>query len=147
MDNQDYSEFWLANNANSYDNKNKPWHKDRIDAVVNAIPENVSVVDLACGNGEITNHIYTRRNPSRIVGYELGQKAVDYCSINYPSIDYFQGDVLDMPFKKDEFEWAHAGEVIEHLGNPEQLIKVYRILSARGRLSLPLPFLWMIRNI
>ena len=131
MDKQEYSEFWLANNADSYNNRHKSWHRERIDAVLESIPKGSKCLDVACGNGEITGLLKEKRNCT-IKGYEIGDKAIEFARKRHPSIEFIRGDALNLPFSENEFEWVHAGEIIEHLDNPEQLIQGLARLCSKG---------------
>ncbi|MDQ3986525.1 MAG: methyltransferase domain-containing protein [Actinomycetota bacterium] len=61
------------------------------------------------------------------------------------------GDAMNLPFRKDTFDTVVAGEIIEHVGRPQDLVaEGGRVLKPGGRLIIttPNPFClpWIIKS-
>lgn len=73
--------------------------------------------------------------------------AIDYCEHlikdlkeKYPEVDYQVGDVNDLTFGKEEFDYIVAGELLEHQEKPEETIKeLMRVLKIGGTLAVSVP--------
>ncbi len=59
---------------------------------------------------------------------------------NSNAVEYFQGNVMSMPFEDDLFDVIHLGEVIEHIWDAHSVIKeTHRVLKPGGKLILSTP--------
>ncbi len=105
----------------------------------------VEVIDLGCRDGHLTNEITQNR---RLTGVDIDSKALERYKIrhvdNNPTV--IQHD-LNTPLDIDNnsFDIAIAGEIIEHLREPEQFVsEVHRILKPGGIFtgSTPNAFRW-----
>jgi len=74
----------------------------------------------------------------------LGLKKKDYVGIDFiPSKDTdFVGDIHKLPFENESFDNCICNTVLEHVEDPEQVMKeIYRILKRNGKLLVSIPFL------
>jgi 2-polyprenyl-3-methyl-5-hydroxy-6-metoxy-1,4-benzoquinol methylase len=91
------------------------------------------VLDLGCGEG------YGSRMLSEVaksvVGVDISAEAVEHAKAAYGSdgLAFQAGDAGKLPFSEGEFDAVVCFEVIEHIRNPELLLKeVARVLSGKG---------------
>ena len=99
------------------------------------------LIDLGCLWSEVPQRaLYTQ--PDAIVwGLDQANEAIEALQKKYPEINYVVGDVYNTQFPNKAFDYVVAGELIEHLEEPEKFIKeAYRILDNNGILALSTPF-------
>ena len=59
----------------------------------------------------------------------------------HPEVNYVLSDCRDTPFRDGYFDYIVAGELIEHLEEPQKLLdEVFRILKKGGIFALSTPF-------
>jgi len=128
-----YSRHWLgsAGLQGQFDDKRKPWHKQRAKIVLDNIGPG-SVLDVACATGELTKMISELPAVARVVGYDGGQELVDYAKEHHSGIEFVCGFVESMPFEANGFNWVHAGEIIEHIENPHTFVRNVAVIAESG---------------
>ncbi|MGI9048081.1 MAG: class I SAM-dependent methyltransferase [Rubrobacteraceae bacterium] len=84
------------------------------------------MVDMGCGAG-YGSHSLSRLAKS-VRGVDLSEEAVAHAKHRYraPNLSYQIGDVTKLPFEDSSFETAISFEVIEHLEEPEDLVREAR---------------------
>lgn len=91
------------------------------------------ILDIGCGNGNFSVLLKEASNAKEAYGIELSEKGVEMSKKN--GVEAFQLDIDedDFPFEDDYFDAIFAGEVIEHLFDPDHLLEeCYRILNPDG---------------
>ncbi len=115
-------DHWLKNRMwESVYQSSRPWHLKRLAAIL----ENAKggeILDVACATGEITEEIRKKLNPRRVVGYEGSRAVMAKGRELHPDVEWVQGLVESMPFRRDEFDSIHAGEIIEHIQDPDKFV-------------------------
>jgi ubiquinone/menaquinone biosynthesis C-methylase UbiE len=121
---------------------------------VAGIAENMSVLDVGCGRGEIllsTNHL-----GARAFGIDYAAVAVHLSKLvaRRPTgdglpIGVYQASALSLPFEEDSFDRVLMLDIVEHL-YPEELDvalrEAYRVLKPGGRIVIhTAPNLWYDR--
>ena len=56
-------------------------------------------------------------------GLDYAKEAIDDMKLRYPHVFWQVGDVYNTKFPNNYFDYAIAGELIEHLEKPEKFIK------------------------
>jgi len=97
------------------------------------------VLDLGCRTGALTQH-YAEGNV--LVGVDVDQRALEQASARL-GIDTVWADVEDeLPFPDDSFDVVVAGELLEHVRDPQALVdEVHRVLRSGGT------FVGSVRNV
>jgi SAM-dependent methyltransferase len=94
-----------------------------------------SLLDIGCGEGYLLNELkikYPRIQLSGIDVYEQSNKL----NWNYKIADITEG----LPFPDASFDCVILGEVIEHVPNPDFLLReIYRILATEGHIIVSTP--------
>lgn len=90
-----------------------------------------NVVDLGCGLSPFINVIGG-------TGVDYSAKTIAKCEMLYSDAKFVCSDILHTPFQDKSFDTVVAGEVIEHLENPKDLIKEM-VRLARKRIILSTP--------
>jgi len=92
-----------------------------------------SVLDIGCGNGLLLNELI-KVNKANYYG-------VDVFTRKNTTFAYKKSDITkELPFNNDTFTCVILGEVIEHVPNPDFVLKeIYRILKKDGYLIISTP--------
>ncbi len=94
-----------------------------------------SIVELGCG----LSPFLSKANFKVKTGVDFSRKTIFECARIYQDVDFFISDCRNTPFPNKEFDVSVAGEVIEHLENPEALIKeMVRITKKKIIISTPI---------
>lgn len=112
--------------------------KIRFNKISKLIPRGVKILDLGCGyEGEFLVSI--EKNISLGFGVDLSVNR--NLNPSLPKIKLIQGRVDEkLPFKNDSFDLVTALAIIEHVDNPEKMLKeVMRVLKPDGLALLTTP--------
>jgi SAM-dependent methyltransferase len=93
------------------------------------------VLDLGCGDGDYANSLTA-------LGFEVTASDMDAKRFKYQDRIKFEASDLDkpLPFPDRSFDYVLLLEVIEHLYNPDFVVKqISRVLKPGGRLVLSTP--------
>ncbi len=92
------------------------------------------ILDIGCGNGYLLKLIKEILPHSTLVG-------IDVYNTNIKGIKITTADInKGFPFRKDYFDLVIMGEVIEHLPDPDFILKdIRRILKKKGTLIISTP--------
>lgn len=121
------------------------WHKYKITLANNVIPlskEDV-ILDMGCGSGNILLSLSKR--VKKAYGADISQKALDFIkkrAINekIKNIELVKISPNKRALKDNYFDKVIMSEVIEHLENPDLIIKeCYRVLKPNGILFVTTP--------
>lgn len=93
------------------------------------------IVELGCGLSPFIAKISSFKES---YGVDFSPKTVETASRQYPTVKYVLSDCYNTPFENKFFDVSVAGEIIEHLRNPNALIEeMNRITSRRMIISTP----------
>jgi SAM-dependent methyltransferase len=94
------------------------------------------LMDLGSGHGDLASEVIVARPDAEIVGLDLAQTGVELARKRVPSARFFQQDFTKPIGLPDTYKgWAtHAvcSEVLEHLDDPEGMLKSVRPYMAPG---------------
>jgi 2-polyprenyl-3-methyl-5-hydroxy-6-metoxy-1,4-benzoquinol methylase len=116
-----------------------------------AIAAPASILDVGCGEGVLTEAWARRLGGGRVVGVDLEDPklAAQWAGRAGPNLEFRTVDVDGgLPFGEGSFELVAATEVLEHVGDPEALVReMARVASAHLLVSVPREPLWRILNL
>lgn len=93
------------------------------------------LLDFGCGNKPYKSLFQV----DKYIGLDIEKSGHDHCD---EEIDIFY-DGIKIPFENDFFDSIFSSEVLEHLFNPEEIIKeLSRVLKKGGFLLITCPFVW-----
>jgi ubiquinone/menaquinone biosynthesis C-methylase UbiE len=130
---------WYNQNARSYAQSIENLASlEQIDEFARLLPKNANVLDAGCGGGRDTNLLKDRG--VNATGIDLSHGLIDVARQKYPSINFVEGNFLNLPFEEKTFDgvWAHAS--LLHLETREDVESVlrefFRVLKQGGILHI-----------
>ncbi len=115
-----------------------------------------SVLDVGCGEGVLVHRWAGRlaeRNPedaARVVGIDLEEDSIQagWAERRAPNLEYRVMPAANLPFATDEFDFASAIEVLEHVPDPAHtLSEMARCAQRHLLVSVPREPLWRMLNM
>ena len=123
-------------------------HSD-LDALFHqARPE--SILDVGCGEGVLVCQWADKVGDGRVVGIDLddAQLHAEWEKRRRPNLEYRVQKAEDLPFENDEFDFASAVEVLEHVPEPDHtLAEMARVARRHLLVSVPREPLWRGLNM
>lgn len=90
------------------------------------------LADLGCGSGVFTDLL--RRHGFHCAGLDLSPGLVEIGRRTYPGVEFFEGDVEQLPFPDASFDGVLLSGIVHHLPDPSRCAaEVFRILRPGGR--------------
>lgn len=115
MTDDEYGDFYRSLNSVSR-NRLTDNNEACIDAILSAIRQSESVLDVGCGRGHVLRQMRSVNKTARLVGADL----LDDLSV--PDIEYVKAEAHALPFADGEFDVVCCTHVLEHVKHPEQLL-------------------------
>ena len=107
-----------------------------ISDMVSRLGSGLRVLDVGCGNGIISEHIWKMGNYVTC----LDLPTITSLAHRRRVLLVVTGDAEQLAFASNSFDVVVASEVIEHLLNPHSLLEeAHRILRANGHLIIEVP--------
>ena len=91
------------------------------------------ILDIGCGDGNFSIFLKKSCKAEEVFGIDISKKGVDFARLN--GVNAFQLDIdeKNFPFENNYFNAIFAGEVIEHLYDPDKMLEeCYRVLHPDG---------------
>lgn len=99
--------------------------------------KNKQLLDAGCGTGWFSAAAVKRG--AKVTSMDLGEKLLNEVAKKCKS-ERVVGSILDIPFKKNTFDYVIVSEVIEHVPDPDRALReCYRVLKSHGVLVLTTP--------
>lgn len=96
------------------------------------------VLDLGCGEGTRLNLVLTKKQQG--TGVDISPTAINLGRKRYPGINFVKADLEKIPLENDSFDLIYSAYVLEHLSDPEQVLKeAIRLMKKEGFLVLIAP--------
>jgi ubiquinone/menaquinone biosynthesis C-methylase UbiE len=95
-----------------------------------------TVLDIGCGQGEITNYISTL-NGYDVTGIDISAEKIKFCSETY-RFKTITGNGYSLPFENNSFDLVISTEVLEHQEHPDLFLnEAKRVMKKQGIFSVP----------
>jgi 2-polyprenyl-3-methyl-5-hydroxy-6-metoxy-1,4-benzoquinol methylase len=124
------------------------FHND-LDALFHqARPE--SILDVGCGEGVLVCQWADKVGDARVVGIDLDDPRLhaEWEKRRRPNLEYRVQRAEELPFENDEFDFASAVEVLEHVPEPDHtLAEMARVARRHLLVSVPREPLWRGLNM
>jgi len=108
--------------------------------ILNSSAEELRFLDLGCGTGEFMNMVANMDGKVKVWGIDVSNLAIN--GVKEKGLKGFIRDInwQKLPFPSQFFDVIYSGDVIEHLIDPDFMIKeVRRVLKKGGVLILTTP--------
>jgi demethylmenaquinone methyltransferase/2-methoxy-6-polyprenyl-1,4-benzoquinol methylase len=93
------------------------------------------VLDACCGTGDLA--VEAERRGGRVVGLDFSGRMLERAQLKSGTIEWVQGDALDLPFGDGEFDAATVGFGVRNLDDLERgLRELARVLRPGGKLAV-----------
>ena len=114
--------------------------EERMNALLNAFQEG-KLLDVACGISLICPMAKKKNPESEIWGLDFAFEVISWLKKEYSNINYVSGNIKELPFRDEYFDYIIAGEILEHTMVPQDFLKeIFRVLKKGGQLALSTPF-------
>ncbi|MCK5590399.1 MAG: glycosyltransferase, partial [Candidatus Pacebacteria bacterium] len=142
-------------NSGEYAQKNPTWHEEDApwkikkiikvidDEFIDAIDEDVQLIDVGCGTGQILKGIYQFLEMKNIktvaIGFDFSEEIIEKAKQNFPEGD-FRCAKFDQTLgkAKDSKQIVLLIDILEHLENPVELLKQVKKTCDYAICHLPL---------
>jgi 2-polyprenyl-3-methyl-5-hydroxy-6-metoxy-1,4-benzoquinol methylase len=124
------------------------FHRQLDDLFDTAAP--TSILDVGCGEGVLVSEWAERVGDGRVVGIDLDdpQLHAEWEKRQRPNLEYRVQKAEDLPFERDEFDFASAIEVLEHVPEPDHtLAEMARVAQRHLLVSVPREPMWRGLNM
>ncbi len=98
------------------------------------------VLDVGCGAGSIAKAVKRERPDLEVFGCDLSESALATAGIAPEGVDFRLATAERMPFGDGEFDFVWIFDVLEHVEDPDQVLReVVRVLKPGGGFHIVLP--------
>jgi len=105
------------------------------------------ILDIGCADGTISVALKKISKTDEVCGVDLSEEAIFQAKRKGVKAYTLDVDVNSLPFDDGYFDAAYAGELIEHLFDPDHLLdEVYRVLRQGGIFVVTTPNLSSLIN-
>ena len=83
--------------------------------------ENASVLELACGPGNITKYLLNKRPDFKIIGTDLAPNMIELAKINNPTAEFQLMDCRDIGMLEKKYDAIMCGFCLPYLSKEESI--------------------------
>lgn len=103
-------------------------------------PVGVRVLDVGCGGGSVAKAVKHERPDLQVSGCDLSQSALDVALAAPGGVEFQLATAERLPFADGEFDFVWIFDVLEHVDDPERVLReVARVLKPGGGFHIVLP--------
>lgn len=113
-------------------------------AVANQIPSGSKILDLGCGDGNVTQLFLEK---GEVIGVDVSQRAIKEAARRGVKTKLHDLNRLPLPFEDKYFDVVVLTDTLEHLLEPLAILDdCWRILNKRGRVIITVPNFARLEN-
>ncbi len=121
--------------ADGYINLFAPASDRAIPALISDVPSGALVLDLCCGQGNVTEALI--KKGANVTGVDFSSAMLDHARRRVPDGNFVEADAQDMPFDGGSFGVAVSNFGLMHVPDqPKALKEVRRVLQDGGQFSM-----------
>lgn len=105
-----------------------------------SLPSYAKILDVGCGNGVISRHL--GKFGFNVTGIDVSDKTIDKATAlnTFSNVKFIKKSAEELMATGEQYDAIICSEVLEHLDNPESLLKVLnKTLSQNGKLIITVP--------
>lgn len=142
--NKNSCELWNELNSKKYIlKKDNPMAYHRNKYVSNNIPnKEINILDIGFGQGYLENMLNKRKKRLCLFGIDISDKSVNSISKKYFNWNFNIGEISNLNFKDNYFDYVVVLEVLEHI-SPSKLFlslgEIKRVLKKGGIIIVSVP--------
>lgn len=98
------------------------------------------LLDVGCYHSPVAMEIRRRFPKAEVYALDIADEMIRVLAERYPHIYYTVGNAYELPFYDDYFDYITAGELIEHLEEPQRFVdECNRVLKKGGVVAVSTP--------
>jgi SAM-dependent methyltransferase len=121
----------------------RPWFMNGLKLrylLADLAPVRGKVLDVGCGAGSVAKAVKRERPDLEVFGCDVSQSALSVAEESPGGVDFRIAHAEKLPFADAEFDFVWIFDVLEHVENPEVVLReVARVLRPGGRFHIVLP--------
>lgn len=116
------------------------YHLTRFSKILETIGEfEGDFLDVGCASGLLTAKI-SNKIKGQGWGIDINPDFINYAKKNYPSLNFLVTPAESLPFTQKKFNLVVCSEVLEHVANPQNVLRECRkVLKDDGRILVIVP--------
>jgi len=96
-----------------------------------------TILDLGCGEGYPDEYFFKNLPGLKLIGIDKNENLLKNARKKNPGCFYQTGNILNLPFKKWQFDLVLVMEVLEHMRNPEKIILQTKKIAPKAIYTVP----------
>lgn len=132
LENEYVKKFYNTTAEEFSNTRYRPW--SCVESFLDNVNSNSKIGDIGCGNGKNMNY----RKDCEFYGCDFSESLVNICKDK--GLNVILGDVLNIPFKNDNFDYTICIAVIHHLSENEKRKKaieeLIRVTKKNGKVLI-----------
>ena len=104
-----------------------------INLLPNELPQNIKILDICCGIGDLTKMLAEKYKSEDVTGCDFSSKMLNLAREKYKNIKFIEADCLNLPFDNDTFDIITVGFGLRNTSDYDKAIaEISRILKPNG---------------
>ena len=138
---KDEIDFVIGDNYEHYRTKYLSVPKFQlIENHISAIHDRNSILEIGCGSGRVLAYFKEKFNINKAIGIDISERAITFAKKQHPDCNFLvhEADKEVLPFKDREIDIVILCDIVEHVGDYDNLIKESIRISKHVVIKVPL---------
>ncbi len=134
----DNKSFWekVAFIYTKFMHKNNSTYEDICRIINKYLDENMTVLELACGTGQLSKSLYNQVD--HYIATDFSLKMIQHAQKNNPQITFSMADATNLHYKDQTFDVVIIANALHIMPYPNNALKeIYRVLKPNGLIIAP----------